>query len=74
LIIWLAVLLALLLGACGGAASPAPSSPAAGAKPASGLTKVVAGFPSVSATNITVWVAKEAGLFEKSGLDVSSAR
>jgi NitT/TauT family transport system substrate-binding protein len=25
----------------------------------------------VSATNITVWVAKEAGLFEKSGLDVS---
>ncbi len=38
---------------------------------ASSPTKVVAGFPSTSATNIVVWVAKESGLFVQNGLDVT---
>lgn len=65
---------AVVATACGGtpAASPAVSaggSAAATAKPAP--VKVSLGYASVSATQASAWVAKETGIFDKYGLDVT---
>src|SRR5438132_138818 len=57
----------LLLTACGGAPTPAAPS-AASAAPAP--VKVGASYSNVIASNLPIWVAKEAGIFAKHGLDV----
>src|SRR5438552_17091306 len=57
----------LLLTACGGAPTPA-APPAASATPAP--VKLAASYSNVIASNLPLWVAKEAGLFDKHGLDV----
>jgi NitT/TauT family transport system substrate-binding protein len=49
--------------------APGPTAPAATAPPAA-LTKVVASYSNIAPTILPMWVAKEAGLFEKHGLDV----
>src|SRR3989442_474995 len=57
----------LVLAACGG--GPAPAAPgAASATPAP--VKVSASYSNVIASNLPLWVAKEAGIFAKHGLDV----
>lgn len=70
----------LVLAACGSAApaaSPAASSPAATApaKPsasaaASGLVKLTVAHSNPIAESMHLYIAKEAGIFEKNGLDV----
>ena len=80
-----ASLLALsLVTACGGTASPPPVASSAAAKPASvtpagsaaasakpsGLTKISSFYSTVSPTFAPMWIAKEAGIFAKNGLDV----
>ncbi len=53
-------------------AAAKPSASAAGsaaAKPAAGLTKVTVGYGNVSGDYVPLWVAKEAGIFEKNGID-----
>ena len=57
----------LLLTACGGAPTPA-APPAASATPAP--VKVSASYSNVIASNLPLWVAKEAGIFARHGLDV----
>src|SRR3989475_4597358 len=57
----------LLLTACGGAPTPA-APPAASATPAP--VKVSASYSNVIASNLPLWVAKEAGIFARQGLDV----
>jgi NitT/TauT family transport system substrate-binding protein len=62
--------------AASGAAKPAASagasaSAAASAKPAtSGLTKLTTSYSNISGSNLTLFVTKEGGYFEKNGLDV----
>jgi NitT/TauT family transport system substrate-binding protein len=68
--------IALLLSACGATAAPAASStapkPAASsaAAPSKALTHVVVGSSTLSSDLLPVFVAKDAGIFEKNGLDV----
>jgi NitT/TauT family transport system substrate-binding protein len=78
------LLLALMLTACGGTAAPAASSAAAGIasvpaspsaatqKPASAgpNTKLVVGLSQVIAQFLPAWVAKDAGIYQRHGLDV----
>ena len=67
------MLLALIASACGGstpAATSAPSTVAAPATPAAPPTKVVVTYGSVAADVLPTYVALEAGLFLKNGLDV----
>jgi NitT/TauT family transport system substrate-binding protein len=69
-------LVALILAACGGTAAPAPSSapakPAASASAPASATpgKISSFYSTVSATFTPMWIAKEAGIFQKNGLDV----
>lgn len=69
--------LAAVLAACGGSPaasptavpakpSPAPASASAAAKPA---TSILIGYPGVSMGNLQVWVATEAQIFPKHGLN-----
>jgi NitT/TauT family transport system substrate-binding protein len=72
---------ATLLAACGGVASPATSSPTPSAAPSAqpaaragpsatpSLTPIRTYYSTVSATYTPLWLAKEAGIFEKNGLD-----
>src|SRR5712692_1381256 len=72
--------LAMLLAGCGsGGAGGSPASgqdaratnlASASAKPSGGLLKITAALSSLSASNIPSWVGKEAGIYEKNGLDV----
>ncbi len=57
--------LALLLGACSGA----PSGPAPGGSPGPPV-KLSVSYSNVIASNLPEWVAREAGIFQKNGLDV----
>jgi NitT/TauT family transport system substrate-binding protein len=57
-----AAAVALLLTACGQALAPATSE-----RP---LTQVTAAYSNITGDNIPSWVAKEAGIFKKNGLDV----
>jgi len=73
---------AVLLAGCGTAASsPTPSkpappgassgTPASASAPANGaLTKLVSTYAVVAKDDLPLWVAKDAGIFEKNGLDV----
>jgi NitT/TauT family transport system substrate-binding protein len=64
----LALTVALMITACGGASqSAAPAS--AAAKPAQ-LTKILVANPSAAAPGAILQVIKDAGIFEKNGLDV----
>ncbi|HEY8649179.1 MAG TPA: ABC transporter substrate-binding protein [Candidatus Limnocylindria bacterium] len=70
----LAFVAGLVVSACAGApaAGPGSSAPAAAsATPA--LVKLTASYSNVIASNLPVWVAKEAGIFSKNGLDVDLA-
>lgn len=69
---------ALLVSACGpapaaapGASTSASSVAAASATPAP--VKLTASYSNVIASNLPLWVAKEAGIFSKNGLDVELA-
>lgn len=60
-------------GASAAGASVAPAKPAAGsaAPAASGqLTKITSSYSNISGSNLTFFVTKEGGYFEKNGLDV----
>ncbi|MFI5266427.1 MAG: ABC transporter substrate-binding protein [Chloroflexota bacterium] len=65
-----------LLAGCGGAAatpapiSPSGSAPAVSASAAGQLRKVKASYATLVATNMVPYVAQEAGIFQKHGLDV----
>ncbi len=63
---WLATLALLALVACTGAAPPATPSPT----PAPTRVVLVASYSNLSTSNLVLWTAKEAGLFEGAGLDV----
>jgi NitT/TauT family transport system substrate-binding protein len=69
---------ALLLAACAPAASPGAQT-APGAAPAGGagaaetprpLTRVTMGTPAKSLTNLSIYLAQEAGLFQDEGIDL----
>src|SRR5579875_2886424 len=67
--------LVLLLASCVGtsASSPGPgaaSKPPVSSAPASGLVKLTAGHSNPIAETMSLYMAKDAGLFEKNGLDV----
>ena len=71
------VLLAMLAG-CGGAAAPASSSAPSGSAAASAapakpgtLTKITVGTPSAAAPSAIVPLTKDAGLYQKYGLDAN---
>ncbi len=76
-----ALVLAVLVTACGGTAAPsAPASPSAAASaaatkaapsPTKALTKVEIGYAAISATQAGAWVAKDKGIFQKNGLDAT---
>lgn len=62
---------ALVLAACGGPPVGAPgSASAAAASPTPVPVKLTVSYSNVIASNLPVWVAKEAGIFKKNGLDV----
>jgi len=77
---WLAPVVLAAVAGCGGApaASPAGSSTApsgsaaVAAKPSASaqLTKITASYSNLSGSNLTLFVTKEGGYFEKNGLDV----
>ncbi len=75
---WPALLVAFVLAACGGTAPASPSgAPSVPPKPASAspsasaqLTKLTASYSNISGSNLTFFVTKEGGYFEKNGLDV----
>ena len=76
----LAAVAAIVLAACGGAAAPsaAPAASsattvatAAASPTAKPLVKMSVGYASVSGTQAAAWVAKEKGIFQKNGLDVT---
>lgn len=71
----LSVLLALLLAACGGGSAPAPatSAPASASATSVSAVKLTASYSNAIASNLPLWVAKEAGIFEQRGLDVELA-
>lgn len=70
--------LALLLAACGGTAASASSAPPSGgagsarakASTAASMVKLVAGHSNPIPESMALYVAKDAGVFEKHGLDV----
>ncbi|MDE3112952.1 MAG: ABC transporter substrate-binding protein [Chloroflexota bacterium] len=74
-------LVALVIGACGGAAQPspsattaataAPSKAAATATPKPAPTKLVVGFSEIYQGSLPMWYAAEKGIFAKNGLDVT---
>jgi NitT/TauT family transport system substrate-binding protein len=67
--VWAIVASALLVASgCVPAVAP-PSAPPASPTPAA-LTRVTVAYSNISPTIMPLWVAKEAGLFEKHGLDV----
>ena len=78
-------ILVLLLAACGGAATPpppasAPASAASASKPAASAsaqpaatTKLTGVFTSLAGNQMPMWVAQEAGIFGKHGIDVSAS-
>src|SRR5438874_692283 len=62
------VLVAFAVSACN---KPAGSPPASSTGQGSAqMTKVNVAFSEITFTNLTLWVAKAAGIFEKNGLDV----
>ena len=65
---WSATLAAglVLLAGCTTAAPPAPTA----AAPGQALTKVVAAYAAPVPNVLPEWIAKDAGIFEKNGLDV----
>ncbi len=72
-------LAAMALAACGGvsssapapaAGSSAPSAAAASAKAQGGLTKLVVSYGELVPQSVPVFVAKDAGIYERNGLDV----
>jgi NitT/TauT family transport system substrate-binding protein len=69
-----AVLLSLIVGACGGttaAPSPAATGPSAsGPTPSPAPIKIKASYGNVSPANLAPFFAKEMGIFAKHGLDV----
>ncbi|MDE3112629.1 MAG: ABC transporter substrate-binding protein [Chloroflexota bacterium] len=74
------LVLAVLVTACGPAAAPsaapaASASAAASAAPSASPSKapvaISIGYASVSGTQAAAWVAKEKGIFQKNGLDVT---
>jgi NitT/TauT family transport system substrate-binding protein len=58
----------LVASSCGPAVAPA-STPARGPTPAP-LTRITVAYSNISATIMPLWMAKQAGIFEKHGLDV----
>jgi len=70
----LGLVAALLVSACGGAPAAGPaSSTSAGPSPTKAPVKLTVSYSNVIASNLPVWVAKEAGIFSKNGLDVELA-
>lgn len=53
--------LALVAAACGGGGGSTPSGP----------TTITAGYSNVSADDLAAWVAADAGIFKKNGIDVN---
>jgi NitT/TauT family transport system substrate-binding protein len=51
---------------------PAPSKPVAASAPAPAIvqTKILVGYSSLTAAHLPIWMAYEAGIFAKNGLDV----
>ena len=52
------------------AATGAPTA-AAAAKPSQPLTTLTVSFSNISPSELAIWIAKDAGIFEKNGLDVN---
>src|SRR5712691_10453011 len=63
--IWVGV--ALLLAACSPAAQPAAPTPVPTAVP---VKKIGIAYSNLIADSLSLWVAKESGVFAKNGLDV----
>ena len=67
----LPITLAVLLGACGGATAPAPTSPSVAASVTPLVTtKVRASYGNISPANFAPFAAQEGGYFKQNGLDV----
>ncbi len=65
---------ALLLAACGGGPGAVPASPTSGAaSPTPVVAKFTVSYSNVIASNLPLWLAKEAGIFKNNGLDVELA-
>jgi ABC-type nitrate/sulfonate/bicarbonate transport system substrate-binding protein len=65
--------LTLVVAACGGAAPAASSAPTAAvatATPTLAPLKVKLAYGNISGDFMPVWVAQEAGIYKKNGLDV----
>jgi len=60
----------LVLAACGGAPATTTPAPTAVAATTPAPVKLGASYSNVIASNLPLWVAKEAGIFAKNGLDV----
>ncbi len=60
----------LVLAACGGAPATATPAPTAAAATTPAPVKLGASYSNVIASNLPLWVAKEAGIFAKNGLNV----
>lgn len=70
----LALVAGLVATACGGAA-PGPASPpaaAATASPSPAPVKLTVSYSNVISSNLPVWLARDAGIFERNGLDVEA--
>ena len=65
-----ALALGILMSACGGGAvGPAPSATLA-ATPSAPPAKLVVVYGSINGDDLPTWIAKEAGIFSRNGLDV----
>src|SRR5438445_12028034 len=60
------VLVALLLAACSSAAQPAAPTPAPTAVP---IKKIGIAYSNLIADSLSLWVARESGIFARNGLD-----
>ncbi len=66
----LSVVLALVVGACGGAPATQPAGQPAASPTKAPPVKLTVSYSNIIASNVPLWVAKDAGIFERNGLDV----
>src|SRR5437899_3197317 len=59
-----------LLASCGSAAAPQSAAPKSAAGSGAAKTRMIASYSSIAPTVNMIWVTKDAGLFDKHGLDV----
>src|SRR6266567_1685840 len=66
----IAVAIGLVLAGCGGATNPQQSRSGVALSAGPSSTKLVASYGNVIASFLPTWMAKEAGIYQKNGLDV----